>query len=178
MDDRLLVGLRCHDGVDLWDLARRCGWDERRCNRDLPALEARWQPFVEIGLMQRLGESPTELELEQMMAEVDADGSGSLDFEEFIGLMRNVVAHAPTTRDLKEAFHLFDKDGNGTISLDELKEAAKEFSMTESDMEEVLKEVDTNGDGSIDYEEFLHMMTQLNERAGVPTPRRKIEAVF
>jgi oxygen-independent coproporphyrinogen-3 oxidase len=55
LDDRLLVGLRCHDGVDLWDLARRCGWNERRCNRDLPALEARWQPFVDIGLMQRLG---------------------------------------------------------------------------------------------------------------------------
>ena len=51
--------------------------------------------------------------------------------------------------------------------------------MSESDMEEVLKEVDTNGDGSIDYEEFLHMMTQLNERAGVPTPRRRgVEAVF
>ena len=55
LDDRLLVGLRCHEGVDLWDLARRCGWDERRCNRDLPGLEARWQPFVESGLMERLG---------------------------------------------------------------------------------------------------------------------------
>jgi len=55
LDDRLLVGLRCHEGVDLWDLARRCGWDERRCQRDLPALEARWQPFVDIGLMERLG---------------------------------------------------------------------------------------------------------------------------
>ena len=55
LDDRLLVGLRCHEGVDLWDLARRCDWDERRCQRDLPALEARWQPFVDIGLMERLG---------------------------------------------------------------------------------------------------------------------------
>ena len=55
LDDRLLVGLRCHEGVDLWDLARRCGWDERRCQSDLPALEARWQPFVDIGLMERLG---------------------------------------------------------------------------------------------------------------------------
>jgi oxygen-independent coproporphyrinogen-3 oxidase len=55
LDDRLLVGLRCQEGVDLWDLARRCGWNQRRCDRDLPALEARWQPFVETGLMERFG---------------------------------------------------------------------------------------------------------------------------
>ncbi len=55
LDDRLLVGLRCHEGVDLWDLARSCGWNERRCSRELPALEARWQPFVDMGLMQHVG---------------------------------------------------------------------------------------------------------------------------
>lgn len=55
LDDRLLVGLRCHEGVNLWELARRCGWNERRCSRDLPALEARWQPFLERGLMERFG---------------------------------------------------------------------------------------------------------------------------
>ena len=55
LDDRLLVGLRCHEGVDPWDLARRCGWSEQRCIRDLSALEARWQPFVEMGLVERFG---------------------------------------------------------------------------------------------------------------------------
>ena len=55
LDDRLLVGLRCHEGVDLWGLARGCGWDQRRCSLDLPALEARWQPFVDMGLMQHVG---------------------------------------------------------------------------------------------------------------------------
>ncbi len=55
LDDRLLVGLRCHEGVNLWELARRCGWNERRCSRDLPPLEARWQPFLDAGLMERFG---------------------------------------------------------------------------------------------------------------------------
>ncbi len=55
LDDRLLVGLRCHEGVDLWELARGCGWDERRCNRDLPGLEARWETYVVTGLMERFG---------------------------------------------------------------------------------------------------------------------------
>ncbi len=55
LDDCLLVGLRCHEGVDLVDLARRCGWNELRLSRDLPGLEARWQPFVGLGLMERMG---------------------------------------------------------------------------------------------------------------------------
>ncbi len=55
LDERLLVGLRCHEGVNLWELARRCGWNEMRCSRDLPLLEARWQPFVDTGLMERFG---------------------------------------------------------------------------------------------------------------------------
>ncbi len=55
LDDRLLVGLRCHEGVDLLDLARCCGWNEWRCSRDLPGLEARWQSYVAQGLMERFG---------------------------------------------------------------------------------------------------------------------------
>ena len=116
-------------------------------------------------------------EIESMMREMDLDGDGTINYHEFVTATLN-QAQLEKDDNMRKAFRYFDKDGNGSISLDELKEAAKEFSMSESDMEEVLKEVDTNGDGSIDYEEFLHMMTQLNERAGVPTPRRKIEAVF
>ncbi len=116
-------------------------------------------------------------EIESMMREMDLDGDGTINYHEFVTATLN-QAQLEKDDNMRKAFRYFDKDGNGTISLDELKEAAKEFSMSASDMEEVLKEVDTNGDGSIDYEEFLHMMTQLNERAGVPTPRRKIEAVF
>ena len=31
------------------------GWNELRLSRDLPGLEARWQPFVGLGLMERMG---------------------------------------------------------------------------------------------------------------------------
>ena len=56
LDDRLLVGLRSHEGVDLQELAGRCGWDERRSRRDLSALEARWHRFQVCGLMERFGQ--------------------------------------------------------------------------------------------------------------------------
>ena len=51
LDDRLLVGLRRHEGVRLREQARACGWSEQCCDRHLPALEERWQEAQQRGLL-------------------------------------------------------------------------------------------------------------------------------
>jgi calmodulin len=38
-------------------------------------------------VMRSLGQNPTDEELEDMINEVDADGSGTIDFNEFLSLM-------------------------------------------------------------------------------------------
>jgi Ca2+-binding EF-hand superfamily protein len=38
-------------------------------------------------VMRSLGQNPTEAELQDMINEVDQDGNGTIDFQEFIGLM-------------------------------------------------------------------------------------------
>merc|ERR1711898_82187 len=63
-------------------------------------------------VMRSLGQNPTEAELADMINEVDADGSGTIDFPEFLDLM---------AKEIKEAFKVFDKDGNGFISAAELR---------------------------------------------------------
>ena len=55
MEDRLLVGLRRREGVDLMEQAHRCGLSSAWCQRWLPRLEARWEVFLETALMQRRG---------------------------------------------------------------------------------------------------------------------------
>ena len=52
LEDRLLVGLRRHEGVDLMRQAGCCGWSAADCRRWLPLLEQRWEPFRQTGLMQ------------------------------------------------------------------------------------------------------------------------------
>ena len=52
LEDRLLVGLRRHEGVDLIRQAGCCGWSAADCRRWLPLLEQRWEPFRQTGLMQ------------------------------------------------------------------------------------------------------------------------------
>ena len=70
--------------------------------------------------MRQLGQNPTEAELQEMINEVDADGSGSIDFEEFKTLMHKKIISSDTEEDLREAFKVFDADGDQLISIDEL----------------------------------------------------------
>ena len=55
-----------------------------------------------------------------MVAEVDADGSGTVDFPEFLSLMARKAKDADSEEELREAFKVFDKDGNGFISAAEV----------------------------------------------------------
>ena len=55
LEDRLLVGLRRHEGVDLLDQALRYGWSEELCSRWLPRLEDRWTGFLTTDLMRQRG---------------------------------------------------------------------------------------------------------------------------
>ena len=55
LEDRLLVGLRRHEGVDLQEQALSCGWSVEACSRWLPQLEDRWAGFLTTELMCRRG---------------------------------------------------------------------------------------------------------------------------
>jgi Ca2+-binding EF-hand superfamily protein len=58
---------------------------------------------------------------------------------------------------------MFDKDGSGTISPEEIKEVLGHAGsgLTNKVIDEIIKEVDENGDGEIQFEEFVHMMRKL-----------------
>ena len=59
--------------------------------------------------------------------------------------------------DARENFNLFDKDHNGKISLEEFRNVVMlitDGQITDEQITDMLKEVDLNGDGEIDFEEF------------------------
>ena len=71
-------------------------------------------------VMRALGANPTQAELQEMINEVDQDGSGKIEFKEFIGIMARKMRDSDSEEELIEAFKIFDRDGNGLISADEL----------------------------------------------------------
>lgn len=79
--------------------------------------------------MRSLGHSPTEAELEAIISQVDGDGDGTIDFQEFMGLMQQ-RAGGDWDAELKLAFKVLDKDGNGTITALDLKQVMASLGRT------------------------------------------------
>lgn len=111
-------------------------------------------------VMRSLGQNLSEEELKTMIEEVDTDKNGTIDFQEFLGLMAWKMKETDIEDELIEAFKVFDRDGNGLISSHELRfvMSTSGEKLSEEDIEEMIKEADENGDGYIDYEEFVKMM--------------------
>ncbi len=95
-----------------------------------------------------------------MINEVDVDGNGSIDFPEFLSLMARKMKDTDTEEELVEAFRVFDRDGNGLISAAELWHVMTNLGekLTDEEVDEMIKEADLDGDGHINYEEFVRMM--------------------
>ena len=138
--------------------------------------------------MRSLGQNPTEAELMDMIQEVcwldclyksfwilawqdvisfwticlqiDADGSGTIDFPEFLTMMARKMKDTDSEEEILEAFKVFDKDGNGFISAAELRHIMTNLGekLTDEEVDEMIREADIDGDGQINYEEFVKMM--------------------
>lgn len=131
--------------------------------------------------MRSLGQNPTEAELQDMVNEVDADGNGIIDFPEFLTMMARKMKDTDSEEEIKEAFKVFDKDGNGFISAAELRhvwvlrlatwrnwdtnDSIIWFDrmtnlgekLSDNEVEEMIREADVDGDGQINYSEFVNV---------------------
>lgn len=99
---------------------------------------------------------------EMLMSHIDSDGSGELDWTEFIAAALDSKQYQKKEV-LWSAFRVFDVDGDGKISKSELRavlEVGNGVGIEEEQLKELIAEADQDGDGSIDFEEFCAMMKQ------------------
>ncbi|XP_023235063.1 calmodulin, flagellar-like [Centruroides sculpturatus] len=113
-------------------------------------------------VMRSLGQTPTQAELHDMIKEVDTDGSGSIEFAEFLTLMAKRTKEADDENEIIEAFRVFDKDGDGLIDAKELRYVMMNLGekLTAEETEEMIRLADINNDGLINYAEFVRMMSE------------------
>ena len=68
-----------------------------------------------------------------MIADLDADGSGAIDFKEFLELMTARISDKDTQADIEKVFRLFDTDRTGHITIKDLRKVANELGETMED---------------------------------------------
>ncbi|XP_057722837.1 calmodulin-like protein 3 [Arachis stenosperma] len=122
----------------------------------------------------KLGLGVMKHDLIQMIARLDANGDGYVDFDEFERLYKNVMGDddvcgggGDEEEDMKEAFKLFDQNGDGFVSGEELSSVLcslglRQGKKTLEDCKNMIKKVDLDGDGMLDFKEFKQMIKLVN----------------
>ncbi|CAO1420024.1 unnamed protein product [Diamesa hyperborea] len=118
-------------------------------------------------VMHQLGQFARVEELQEMLAEVDVDGDGNVSFEEFVDILSNIqdndqqeTSADQEERELRDAFRVFDKHNRGYITASDLRAVLQCLGedLDEDEIEDMIKEVDVDGDGRIDFLEFVYAL--------------------
>jgi len=104
----------------------------------------------------------TELpaDMEDILESADVNGSGKIDYSEFLAASFDRTCHIEEDV-CWSAFRLFDSDGDGKITSAEVLKvlnAGGGTVISNEEMAQIMAGVDLNGDGGIDFDEFLSML--------------------
>merc|ERR1712219_72769 len=112
-------------------------------------------------IMRAMGFRPSK---EELLEEIDEDGSGEIEFGEFCQLCATFLVEDPDIetmkRELKDAFRIYDKEGLGYITTETLRGLIGELlaPLTDEELDGIIEELDEDGSGSMDFDEFCEMM--------------------
>ncbi|XP_073004090.1 calmodulin-like protein 30 [Typha latifolia] len=114
-------------------------------------------------LLEKLGQTNATCQAKQMMDAADLNKDGFIDFDEFMEVHKKGVKIS----EIKRAFFVFDRDGDGRISAEDLHKTflRLEEKFTIAECETMVKKIDGNGDGLVDMDDFMSMMTRSRQKA-------------
>ncbi|XP_015438823.1 PREDICTED: troponin C [Dufourea novaeangliae] len=115
-------------------------------------------------ILNTMGQLFDDAELNSLIQENDPEGIGKVNFDGFCKIAGRFLEEEDAEamqEELKEAFRLYDREGNGYITTATLKEilAALDDKLTSADLDGIIAEIDTDGSGTVDFDEFMEMMT-------------------
>ena len=96
------------------------------------------------------------------MREYDRDGSGQIEYPDFLEIMTSKIQERDPVEEILKAFKLFDDDNTGAISLKNLRRVARELgeNLQDDELQAMIDEFDRDQDGEISSDEFMYIMKQ------------------
>merc|ERR1711910_45593 len=114
-------------------------------------------------VLKSMGVDVNKDDMDNYSSEVDEAESGKFTFNMFCQVAAKFMIEDDEEQmreELKEAFRIYDKENQGFITNEILKEILREIdsTLTEEDLEGIIEEVDEDGSGTMDFDEFQEMM--------------------
>lgn len=115
-------------------------------------------------VMRAMGFELKKEELMKMINEVDPEGTGKMNFNDFLNLMTQKMFGKDSDEDILKTFKLFDDDETGTISLENLKRVSKELGedMADEELQDMIDSAACSGKGGVNEEDFLRIMKRTS----------------
>ena len=110
--------------------------------------------------LESLGQVVTEESVQELVDEVDEDGSGEIEFDEFLVLMSRQILNSDVVYDCEKAFDIWDSDHDGRITVEQVRSVFQRLPErpSEDEIEELIDIADADRDGMIDFNDLMNMM--------------------
>ncbi|CAG9314709.1 unnamed protein product [Blepharisma stoltei] len=111
-------------------------------------------------IVRALGQTPTENELEVMKNEADPDGTGRVDYPEFLSIFAKYQKEPVSELELITAFEELDEMKKGNITVSRLRNLMTKFgeTLSEEELQKMIHYANPDNDGNINYRDFAKLM--------------------
>jgi calmodulin len=140
--------------------------DEVKFTAAFDLLDADGDGEIESGelhaLMTKLGYTPHDDDIADLIALADQNDNGTINLREVLQLMVGAIKDKALKTQYIAQFKLYDKNENGLISADEILRVTHiltpDAGVPDDEIQTLIGLADTNGDGQVDYDEYVHMI--------------------
>ncbi|CAF3411840.1 unnamed protein product [Rotaria socialis] len=110
--------------------------------------------------LRALGFEIHKTEIERLMRDYDRQNTNKITYNDFYAVAAEMVLQRDLREEIFKAFKLFDDDESGKISLKKLRRVAQELgdNTNEEELQAMIDEFDLDGDGEINFDEFMSML--------------------
>ncbi|XP_077145065.1 centrin-3 [Ranitomeya variabilis] len=111
--------------------------------------------------MRALGFDVKKADVLRILKDYDSEATGRISFEDFNEVVTDLILDRDPQEEMMKAFKLFDDDDSGRISMRNLRRVARELgeNMSDEELRAMIEEFDKDGDGEINLQEFVSIMT-------------------